>query len=206
MELGFEEIARRYENEVRDRRPLTSADVLPIAYEEITPAWMTSALARRFPGAEVAAVRIGERDEGTSSRRRIFLEWKSGGRGDLPKSVFCKGSLSLAGRYILGLNGGIEAEATFYRTVRPQLDIIAPEPYFVGFDAHTLNSIIVMRDLGGEVRFCPVSPTLTKELAESQLVLLATLHGRYYESSELETTLAPFRPWEIGRASCRERV
>ena len=73
--LTFEEIARRYEHEVRGRRPLATSDVLPIAYEEITPAWMTSALAGRFPGAEVVGVRVGERDEGTSSRRRIFLTW-----------------------------------------------------------------------------------------------------------------------------------
>jgi len=198
--LTFEEIARRYEHEVRGRRPLATSDVLPIAYEEITPAWMTSALAGRFPGAEVVGVRVGERDEGTSSRRRIFLTWRSstdaGGRS-LPASVFCKGSLSLAGRYILGLNGGIEAEATFYRAVRPKLPIVAPEAYFVGFDPHTLNSIVVMRDIGAEVRFCALSPTLSKALAESQLELLATLHGRYYESPELETTLAPFRRWEV---------
>ena len=200
MELTFDEIARRFEVEKRDRRPLVSTEVLPISYEEITPAWLTGALAKHFPGAEVRGCRLGDVDEGTSSRRRIHLEWKDAAtftkNPELPASVFCKGTLSLESRYILGMNGGIEAEVTFYRAVRPNLSIVAPEAYFVGFDPKTLNSIIVMKDLGGKMRFCQPSPSLTRALAEKQLELLGTLHGKFYESPELSTTLAPFRPWE----------
>ena len=199
MRLTFEEITAEYERERTDRAPLVSTDVLPLSYEEITPAWMTSALAKHFPGAEVAGLRLGPADEGTSSRRRIFLEWKDGKDGSaaaLPKSVFCKGTLRLDNRYIIGLNGGIEAEVSFYNVVRPTLPIVAPEAYFAAFHPRSLNSIIVMRDIGEEVRFCPVDAPLTRALADSQMRLLATLHGRYYESAELATALAPWRLWE----------
>ena len=196
MTLTFEDITAEYEKERADRKPLVSTDVLPLAYEEITPAWMTSALATHFPGEEVAAVRLAAPDEGTSSRRRIHLEWKGAKAAALPKSVFCKGTLRLDNRYIIGLNGGIEAEVSFYNVVRPKLPIVAPEAYFAAFHPRSLNSIIVMRDIGEEVRFCPVDQPLTRALAESQMRLLATLHGRYYESAELATTLSPWRLWE----------
>ena len=199
MRLTFEDITAEYEKERSDRAPLVSTDVLPLSYEEITPAWMTSALTKHFRGAEVARLRLAAADEGTSSRRRIFLEWKGGNDGKtaaLPKSVFCKGTLRLDNRYIIGLNGGIEAEVSFYNVVRPTLRIVAPEAYFAAFHPRSLNSIIVMRDIGEEVRFCPVDAPVTRALAESQMRLLATLHGRYYDSAELATTLAPWRLWE----------
>jgi phosphotransferase family enzyme len=196
MTLTFEEITAEYEKERSHRSTLVSTDVLPLAYEEITPAWMTSALAKHFPGAEVAALRFSAPDEGTSSRRRIFLEWKPGTRHALPKSVFCKGTLRLDNRYIIGLNGGIEAEVTFYNAVRPTLPIVAPEAYFAAFHPRSLNSIIVMRDIGEEVRFRLPDQPLTKQLAESEMRLLGTLHGRFYESPELTTTLSPWRLWE----------
>src|SRR5882724_6593117 len=141
--VTFEDITRQFENELRNRRPLVSTEVLPISYEEISPAWMTRALGKHFPGARVVGCRLGETDEGTSSRRRIFLDWKDSADRELPRSVFCKGTLSLESRFILGMNGGIEAEVTFYKTVRPNLSIVAPEAYFAAFDPKSLNSIIV---------------------------------------------------------------
>jgi hypothetical protein len=53
-----------------------------------------------------------------------------------------------------------------------------------------------MRDLRGEVEFCTMETVLSKAHVKSQLRLLATAHGRFYESPELTTTLAPFSKWE----------
>jgi hypothetical protein len=53
-----------------------------------------------------------------------------------------------------------------------------------------------MRDLREEVAFCRIDTVLTRAQVESQLRLLATLHGRYYASAELATVLAPFSNWE----------
>lgn len=199
MKVSFDSIKREFEIEKSRAatRFLESADELPVSYEEITPTWLTRILAREHPGAEVLAHRLGEADEGTSSRRRIFLDWNEAGVGaGLPGSVFCKGTLSLESRYLLSANGGIEAEVSFYNLVRPVLPIEAPEALFARFDPRSFNSIIVMRDLGKVARFFTHEDTLTLELARSQMRLLATLHGRYYQRPELETTLAPFNLWE----------
>jgi thiamine kinase-like enzyme len=193
----FAEIKEHYAAERAERRPLVSADVLPIAYEEITPAWLTSVLGKGYAGAEVVSHRLGAKDEGTSSRRRIFLDWnEEGRRAGRPQSVFCKGSLTLEGRYILGMNGGIAAEVTFYNVVRPGLAIEAPEAYFARYHPKSFNSIIMMRDLGEEARFCNHRTQLTLEQAQSQMRLLATLHARYYDGPELSTTLSAFNTWE----------
>ena len=194
----FAQIRARYEEEERANRIPRLASDLPHRYESITPEWLTAVLCTRHPGANVTSFRLGPRDEGTSSRRRIHtLEYDAAGRAaNLPSSVFCKGSLGLANRYILALNGGIEGEVTFYQRVRPALTIEAPRALHANWDPATFNSIIVMEDMTDEVRFLRANDTLTRDRAESQLRLLATLHGAYYLSPELTTTLAPFRTWE----------
>jgi len=207
MDLSFAEIKRRFalEAERAAGRTLTSADQLPLHYEEITPAWLTSALVPALAPAlgsesgnsEVVGLRLGEADEGTSSRRRIQLTWNDAGqRAGLPASVFCKSTFHLENRYIIGMNGGIAAETTFYNTVRPKLPIVAPDALFSRYDPASLNSLIIMRDIAGEVTFGSHELTLTEEQARSQLRALATLHARYWDSPELETELSVWNSWE----------
>jgi Phosphotransferase enzyme family len=197
MPLTFAQIKQRFEAEqARPITPRTASD-MPPTYESITDAWLTDVLGEAVPGAQVISHTIGPRDDGTSNRRRIEMVWNDTGiAASLPASVFCKGTQSLESRYMLGMNEGVQAEVNFYNLVRPGLDVIAPTPLFARYDAQTLNSIIVLEDLRGAVDFCRIDTDLTLELARSQMRLLATLHGRYYESPELNTTLAPFSNWE----------
>jgi thiamine kinase-like enzyme len=197
VEITFDDVKKHFEVERSARGPLVSAAELPISYEAITPAWLTNVLGRSHPGTEVVSCRLSEPDEGTSSRRRIFLMWNEAGtRAKLPATLFCKGTQRLESRFMLALNGGIEAEVTFYNVVRPNLAIEAPEAYFASFHPQSFNSIIIMRDLGQEAQFCQHSTPMSVERAQSQMKLLATLHAAYYESPELTTTLSPFNTWE----------
>ena len=197
MPLSFAEIKARFEAE--QRTPITprKASDMPPTYESITVEWLTDVLGREVPGARVLSHTLGPRDDGTSNRRRIEMVWNEAGlAAGLPASVFCKGTQSLASRYMLGMNEGVQAEVNFYTLVRPTLGVIAPEALYARYDPQTLNSIIVMRDLRGEVEFCTMETVLSKAHVKSQLRLLATTHGRFYESPELTTTLAPFSKWE----------
>jgi Ecdysteroid kinase-like family len=199
VDVTFDQIQKQYALEVEraGQRVLESRDDLPLSYEEITPTWLTAVLAAGAEGAEVVSHRLGESDEGTSSRRRIFLTWNDAGvRAGLPESVFSKGTMTLESRYLLGMNGGIAAEATFYNAVQPTLRLRAPEALFARYDPDTFNSIIIMRDIADRVRFGSHEIDLTLEQAQSQLRLLATLHARYYEKPELETELSEFNTWE----------
>jgi thiamine kinase-like enzyme len=197
--VTFDEIKAHYAAEVERARGrvLSSREELPLSYEEVTPAWLTAVLADGHPGAEVVSHRLGEEDEGTSSRRHIHLEWNEAGRqAGLPESVFSKGTMTLESRYLLGMNGGIAAEATFYNSVLPTIDVRAPHALFSAYDPDTMNSIIIMRDLAGQVTFGSHELDLTRAQAESQLRLLARLHARYLDSPELDTTLKEFNSWE----------
>lgn len=197
MSISFAEIKDRYEAECRAAQPLTVRSQLPLSYEAITPAWLTDVLAQGRPGAAVESFSLSAPDEGTSSRRRIQIVWNAAGRGaGLPASVFCKGTLSLQSRFMLGMNGGVEAEVAFYDVVRPSIGIEAPQAHYARFDPQTFNSLIMLRDLTGEVEFGRHDMPMSRARAESQMRLLARLHGRYYQSSELDTTLAPFNTWE----------
>jgi hypothetical protein len=199
VEITFEQIKKEYASEVERAagRSLSSAEELPLSYEELTPGWLTAVLAGDVAGAEVVSHRLGEEDEGTSSRRHIFLEWNEAGRrAGLPGSVFSKSTMSLESRYLLGLNGGIAAEAVFYNSVLPRLEIRAPHALFARYDPDNFNSIIIMRDLAGQVTFGSHELDLTLEQARSQLRLLASVHARYYDSPELGSTLSEFNDWE----------
>lgn len=199
MTVTFDQIVKHYEAEVEhaQTRTLTRADELPLSYEEITPEWLTAILAGDVPGATVLSHELGEEDEGTSSRRHIYLTWNDAGQAaGLPSSVFSKSTMTLESRYLLGMNGGIAAEAVFYNSVLPTLGVRAPEALFAAYDPDSFNSIIVMRDLAGQVQFGSHELDLTLEQAKSQLRLLATLHARYYDSPELESELGEFNTWE----------
>jgi hypothetical protein len=199
MTVTFDQIQKHYAEEVEraKTRTLTSADDLPLSYEEITPEWLTAILAGDVPGAKVLIHELGEEDEGTSSRRHIYLTWNdAGATAGLPSSVFSKSTMTLESRYLLGMNGGIAAEAVFYNSVLPTLGVRAPEALFAAYDPDSFNSIIVMRDLADQVQFGSHELDLTLEQAKSQLRLLATLHARYYESPELDSTLSEFNSWE----------
>lgn len=198
MGLSFAQIQQAYEREAANAGPVTRADEIPLGYEHITAEWLTAVLtARSSSDVKVTGFRLSEPDEGTSSRRRIYLEYNEAGEADgLPKSVFCKSTHHLENRYIIGMNGGIEAEVTFFDKVRERLDLIAPDCVHAAFNPDSLNSIVILRDMEGEVEFCNYDTPLTEELARSQMRGLATLHAAFYESPELDTTLGAWNTWE----------
>lgn len=197
MPLSFNDIKLRFEQERRTRRIPVGIEDLPFTYEDITPPWLTAVLARATPDARVLGFELGPVDNGTSNRRRIAVDWNEAGRAaGLADRLFCKGTQSLESRYMLGMNEGVQAEVNFYNLVRPHLELHAPVALFARYDPHTLNSIIMMRDMQHEVAFCQLETDLELMHAQSQMRLFATLHSRYYQSPALDTTLAPFSLWE----------
>jgi len=71
-------------------------------------------------------------------------------------------------------------EVSFYNHIRPLLDIESPLGYFAAFDPDSLNSIIVLQDLKGEVEFCNGRTVVSFAQAASQMDLLAKLHGSLF--------------------------
>lgn len=197
MTVTFEQIKQRFEAEQANPiTPLTATD-MPPTYESITQEWLTNVLAAQVPGAALLSHTLGSPDNGTSNRRKISLQWNDvGEKAGLPQKLFCKGTQSLESRYILGMNEGVQAEVNFYNILQQKVDVIAPPKLFARYDADTLNSIIILKDLSDEVEFCEITTDLTLENCRSQMRLLAELHSKYYESPLLKTELNMFSKWE----------
>lgn len=197
MPISFAEIKRRFEAEQASPIVPKCADDMPPSYESITAEWLTAILNGGVQQAAVVSHALGPRDDGTSNRRTIDIEWNEAGKNArLPASVFCKGTQSLESRYMLGMNEGVQAEVNFYNVLFPKIEVIAPRPLFARYDPQTLNSIIILEDLRQQVDFCTIDTDLSIEHVQSQMRLLATLHAKYYQSPKLNDEMGMFSKWE----------
>lgn len=188
-------VASLFESEALDS-PVTRRDEVPRSYAAITDAWLTDVLCRDVPGAAVTAHNFDERDDGSSNRRRIMLEYNQAGRdAGLPATVFCKAAETLNNRLVLGLSRAAQIEADFYNLVRNRLEIEAPVSLHASFDPENFASLIMLRDLRDHAEFCDDRTVVTRELAEQQIHTLANLHSRFYQSPELGTPTLPFITW-----------
>lgn len=184
----------------QSRQPIArSLTDIPVSYELISDEWLTLALCARVPDAKVIGHTLDEPDEGTTNRRRIFLNYNHAGQqAGLPKSVFCKATQSLGSRMVLGLNRSIECESIFFNLIRPLLDIEAPVGLHSRMDADSLNSILIMEDLTGLVDFCESSTKITLDYALDQIMVLARLHGTFYSDPAKRALIGGFpalREW-----------
>ncbi|MET0986168.1 MAG: hypothetical protein ABW034_12260, partial [Steroidobacteraceae bacterium] len=174
----IEKIKRLYEEDRASGRKAVTAEDIPITYESITPEWLTAVLCKDQPGARVTSYHLGPADDGTSGRRRIYIDYNDAGRAAaLPASVFAKSSQALIHRISYKLNGSTHAETHFYNHVRPLLKIESPRSRHARSDSDTCNSIVLLDDLEGYASFCDEHTVITREDAISMAMTLADLHG-----------------------------
>jgi hypothetical protein len=186
----IDRIKAAFARDQRDDPPAIRPGDIPWRYEAITPEWMTHILCRDHAEARVVSITLDVADSGTSNRRRIFIDYNEAGRIlDLPRSVFCKATVDLTNRILLSTSA-LLSETSFYNLIRPQLAIEAPEALIAAYDPDSFASIVMLRDLGDHVTFCSHHTAMTLERAKGQMALLAKLHGHFYRSPQLDTTLA----------------
>jgi len=188
----IERIHALHREEHLRNEPLVSASDLPLSYEAINTEWLTNVLCRDIPGAKVDAFDLGAVDNGSSNRRKIAVRYNdSGRRAGLPAKLFCKATHEIPNRVGLGVPGAILCEQTFFHKVRPLLDIEAPEAVFGHYDPESFNSILMMKDISDSVdSFCDYDTPMSRPRVDSQMELLAKLHGRFLDGPELQSTLA----------------
>jgi hypothetical protein len=189
-------IRAEFDRDLEEMPPALNLDDVPAFYECITPQWLTAVVRRRHPDATVTGVRLGERDSGTTNRRRTFLEYAEADRNKgYPASVFCKAAQDLPNRITMSA-GSAEGEVRFYNEIRPRLPIDAPEAYFAAIAYPSYRAIIVLKDISAEAEFCGYQTPMSRKRAESQIELLARMHGAFYDSAELWTgPLARIEPF-----------
>jgi hypothetical protein len=115
---------------------------IPVEWDDVTPEWMTAAIAGVHPGAEVADVALLLCDDGTNRRARFRLTYATGSG---PETVFVK-SEAPAHREVHARNGNLFNEADLYAS-GVTLPVDHPRPYRVIIDRPGLDYAIVMEDL-----------------------------------------------------------
>jgi hypothetical protein len=165
---------------------------IPADWSEVTPAWMTAALAERFPGAEVADVELVTRDDGTNRRARFRLTY-AGGTG--PEVVFAKAEGEH--RLVHQRNGNLFNEAELLASGVP-LPVDHPTPYRVLIDRPALDHLVLMEDVtqrGGDPR--DGTRPMTVDQVARGLMGLARLHSRYWGfSPTTEPGLGWVQTWQ----------
>jgi len=91
---------------------------IPTRLDDVTPAWLTSVLQRRAPGATVDRVVLDGATDGTTAGAIARLD----GRGGLPSSLFVKlAPRDRPTRAFVGALGLGRTEVAFYRDARDRV-------------------------------------------------------------------------------------
>ena len=165
---------------------------LPLSLDEITPQWLSGALARSFPGVEVASTRRDREFFGTAASARLHLTYAPGSPAG-PASVHVKGGFDDTWRRRVWVT--LQQEVSFYNEVAPEIDLNIPRVYFAEMD-DSPQGLIVLEDLAARgvafgQNFLPVTP----DHAASVLEQLARMHAAWWDSPEL----GRFEGWEVAQ-------
>jgi hypothetical protein len=172
------------------RRP-QSLDDVPPSPEALTEPWLTQALCSEVPGAAVVAFELGPRNDGTSARRTMRVTYNDAGReAGLTEAVFTKSVPTFLNR-IVGAGARLaQIESTFYRDVRPTLDIEAPRTLHSAYDPVSHRQMLLTDDVGvtrGATFGSALDRELTRAQAEELVGTLAHLHARFWGAPLAQT-------------------
>lgn len=160
---------------------------------ELEPAWLTEALAGRFPGAVVSSIELEGLAEGTNRRARIRLQYAA---GEGPSAVFLKAPGPLLHRAALSVLGAVNAEAELALS-GAELPLEHAAFLSAVIYPHRLGSIVLLEDVterGGR----PNRPRQALSLSEVEDGIrgLARLHARYW-GKEMTGGLEFIRPFRL---------
>jgi len=174
---------------------VTAALTVPKDWTEITPGWLTSALAARHPDAVVGAVTVDMRDDGTNRRARLAVTYSAGSG---PATVFVK-AVDPDHKAMIKLTSGLLHEPRLFTSNVP-LPLEHPLVYAAPIDEAEEDFLLVMEDLnarGADPR--DATRPLTVDQAANGVRGLARMHGRYWGDRAHRRDLdwlEPFVPWD----------
>jgi len=104
----------------------------PTTADDVTPEWLTAALAERHPGTEVDSVEVLERNEVTNAHARLRVTYAR--RDDAPDTMFCKLPPNDARRQQIIATGMGHREARFYAELAPSVAMRVPAAHVARTD------------------------------------------------------------------------
>lgn len=156
---------------------MTAAELsLPRNWDEITPSWMTAALAGHFPGATVDGVTVALRDDGTNRRARLALRYSAGSG---PATVFAKAVDPDHAELVALTSGQYHEPRLFSSGVELPLD--HPAVYAALIDEPASNFLMIMEDVvarGADPR--DSTRPMTIDQVANGVRGLARMHSRFW--------------------------
>ena len=179
---------------------------IPPRWEDISPAWIDAAIAKRHPDARVERVEILKRDDGTNRRVVLGLAYAEGSG---PRTLFLK-SNDPAHREVHLRNGNLFNEADLFAAGTP-LPVDHPIVYQAIADRQQASFLLVMEDLtqrAADPRDA-TRPMSVQQVADG-VRGLARLHARYWNlSAELQPALSWVQTWQASegwKVGLRKRI
>ncbi|MCU1391747.1 MAG: hypothetical protein JWM34_175 [Ilumatobacteraceae bacterium] len=163
---------------------------LPLDVGDITPAWLTTALAPRHPGVRVSGVDVLAERGSTNHHVRLGLTYDE--PAGAPATLFCKmASIDPAHRAAIGSTGMGAREAHFYAELATSVPMRTPISHFAA-SAEDGAFVLLLEDLS--TTGCVMSDGtwgISPDLAAGALEDLARLHVQF----EAPGALDAIRPW-----------
>ncbi|MGV0791488.1 phosphotransferase [Mycolicibacterium sp. XJ1819] len=152
---------------------------MPRSPADITPAWLSQALA-----AEVTSVGIREIIGGTATK--VLLDIGYSGTPPFPEAMCFKGGLGEHALFMAPV-GIYATEARFFRDERPHSEVTTPEVFWADVDEDLFGGIL-MEDLSRpSVRFGSALTPLSADEVAAVLDSIAVLHASRWNSPWLNT-------------------
>jgi hypothetical protein len=175
-----------------EETPPTSVTVPDTLEEVLTPAWLSTALGRQFPGIEVTRVHPGPIVSRVSTNARFSVECRDGVPPGLPPDLCVKGYFTdWSDTAATSRTAGVP-EALFYRNLAGASGVRTLACFFADVDPDTQHGIVITGDVAahGAAFLDALSPYSADQVAES-LEQYAILHGRTWGWRRSEPWLAP---------------
>jgi len=156
---------------------------LPRQLDEITPAWVSEALAARYPGTVVTELHFGAVISGTATKIRLLLSYNEAGHAHaLPPTMWLKGGFIRHGHTY---DEFFRAEAEFYGQWAPELSINIAQCFYAERD--DVQGLVLLEDLlARNVKFGRPTVPISIEQERQTIEQLAKVHAKWWQSPRLE--------------------
>lgn len=185
----FREMGRVLSDDLSGRRDSGIAS----SSRAITAEWLTRVFAPHHPTVRVTDVQPLSEVHGTTTHIRLRLSYdRPAEELGLPATMFAKLTpYDLKTRLFVSLFNLPRSEARFYEQLGAEVESCIPRIYYSKASRRGGRFVILMEDLGtGGYTMKNTTTPCSLDEARSVIRLLASIHGRFWDSPRLQTDLA----------------
>lgn len=154
--------------------------------EVLSPAWLTQALGRAYPGVTVERVAVVETIVTMATKVRFTVDYASGATAETPRH-FCVKGIFGENAPLMRASQSSAAEIRFYRECAPLLDVRTARVVYAELAAEGSYGILIMHDeVAAGARFLNALTPYSPDQAAGSLDQLARVHAATWRGRTLD--------------------